>query len=121
MIPNMDAGFSEAVWFNKINSIQEAAWEIPGRKPVAAWPQAGEIAFNGYKSRYRPGLDLVLRNVTCKINPGEKVRKRNIQLVVSEFAHFSNLQMQNFSVLDWNSWKDWCWEKFHDFSRVQNR
>ncbi|ODM88268.1 Multidrug resistance-associated protein 1 [Orchesella cincta] len=55
------------------NAPQEADWEVPSRKPKPSWPEAGQIIFNGYKTRYRPGLDLVLRNVTCKINPGEKI------------------------------------------------
>ncbi|ODM88995.1 Multidrug resistance-associated protein 1, partial [Orchesella cincta] len=55
--------------------VQEAAWETndPFRKPVKEWPQAGKIVFDSYQTKYRPGLDLVLRNVSCTINPGEKI------------------------------------------------
>ncbi|ODM95246.1 Multidrug resistance-associated protein 1 [Orchesella cincta] len=42
------------------NAPQEADWEVPSRKPKPSWPEAGQIIFNGYKTRYRPGLDLVL-------------------------------------------------------------
>ncbi|ODM95243.1 Multidrug resistance-associated protein 1 [Orchesella cincta] len=52
---------------------QEADWEVAGRKPSKTWPERGEVKFDHYQTRYRPGLDLVLRNVTCTINPGEKV------------------------------------------------
>lgn len=52
---------------------QEAEWEIPERKPDPKWPEQGLITFDHYQTRYRQGLDLVLRDVTCKIEPGEKV------------------------------------------------
>lgn len=53
--------------------VQEAPWEVPLWKPPRCWPVAGQIEFDGYKARYRPGLDLVLKNVSCKIKAGEKV------------------------------------------------
>ena len=34
----------------------------------------GAIQFSGYGTRYRPGLDLVLRGIDCSIRGGEKVR-----------------------------------------------
>ncbi|CAG7817176.1 unnamed protein product, partial [Allacma fusca] len=52
---------------------QESAWELQDQKPSPEWPEDGNIIFNNYQSRYREGLDLVLRGVTCSINPGEKV------------------------------------------------
>ncbi|KAL8573178.1 hypothetical protein ACOMHN_036163 [Nucella lapillus] len=51
----------------------EADWEIPGNKPEAAWPQNGVIKFKDYQTRYREGLDLVLRGISCSVNPGEKI------------------------------------------------
>ncbi|CAG2161666.1 unnamed protein product [Oppiella nova] len=38
----------------------EALWHKPEAQPVAEWPQKGCIAFNGYSTRYREGLDLAL-------------------------------------------------------------
>ncbi|ODM94820.1 Multidrug resistance-associated protein 1, partial [Orchesella cincta] len=57
------------------NVVQEADWETndPFCKPEKDWPQAGKIIFDSYETKYRPGLDLVLRNVSCTINPGEKI------------------------------------------------
>ncbi|XP_021961754.1 multidrug resistance-associated protein 1 isoform X2 [Folsomia candida] len=52
---------------------QEAAFEIRDHKPPKLWPESGQVKFDQYQTRYRPGLDLVLRNVTCTINPGEKI------------------------------------------------
>ncbi|ODM97614.1 Multidrug resistance-associated protein 1, partial [Orchesella cincta] len=57
------------------NVVQEAPWETHERfkKPEKEWPQAGKIVFDSYQTKYRPGLELVLRNVSCTINPGEKI------------------------------------------------
>lgn len=60
---------------------QEAEWEIPSKKPAPSWPKEGRVVFDAYKTRYRPGLDLVLKNVTCTINPGEKVVNVGLQFV----------------------------------------
>lgn len=37
------------------------------------WPSKGLIEFKNYSTRYRPDLDPVLKNITLKINPTEKV------------------------------------------------
>lgn len=52
---------------------QEAPAIIPEHRPRANWPSQGSVEFIGYSTRYRPDLDLVLRNVSFKIEPGNKV------------------------------------------------
>jgi ABC-type multidrug transport system fused ATPase/permease subunit len=37
------------------------------------WPQNGLVEFQKYETRYREGLDLVLRGITCSFSPGERV------------------------------------------------
>lgn len=37
------------------------------------WPDRGHIVFKNYSTRYREGLDLVLKNISLEVNPGEKV------------------------------------------------
>ncbi|KAF9164997.1 Canalicular multispecific organic anion transporter 2 [Actinomortierella ambigua] len=37
------------------------------------WPQQGRIQFVNYSTRYRQGLDLVLRDVSFEAQPGEKI------------------------------------------------
>eukprot|EP00123_Amoebidium_parasiticum_P018424 comp24199_c0_seq1/m.44437 comp24199_c0_seq1/g.44437 ORF comp24199_c0_seq1/g.44437 comp24199_c0_seq1/m.44437 type:complete len:1466 (-) comp24199_c0_seq1:528-4925(-) len=52
---------------------QEAPAVIPSNRPPPSWPTQGTVAFNKYSTRYRPGLDLVLKDINCDIRPGEKV------------------------------------------------
>jgi ABC-type multidrug transport system fused ATPase/permease subunit len=42
-------------------------------RPPANWPTDGAIVFSSLSLRYREGLPLVLRNITCKINSREKI------------------------------------------------
>ncbi len=56
---------------NEISS--EAEWTLEEKKPDPAWPQEGEVEFSDYGIRYRPGLDLVLKNITVNIRGGETV------------------------------------------------
>ncbi|KAG0363538.1 hypothetical protein BGZ54_008118 [Gamsiella multidivaricata] len=37
------------------------------------WPQAGRIEFRNFSTRYRQGLDLVIKNITFEVQPAEKV------------------------------------------------
>ncbi|KAG0026028.1 hypothetical protein BGZ82_009689, partial [Podila clonocystis] len=46
----------------------DKAFEIPPN-----WPDRGHIVFKNYSTRYREGLDLVIKNISLDIKPGEKV------------------------------------------------
>jgi ABC-type multidrug transport system fused ATPase/permease subunit len=52
---------------------QEAPSSIPETKPPSNWPSKGSVEFIGYSTRYRPDFDTILKDVTFKILPGEKV------------------------------------------------
>ncbi|XP_076457523.1 multidrug resistance-associated protein 1-like isoform X2 [Babylonia areolata] len=52
---------------------QEAAWLNPERRPTRGWPRHGDVIFQNYSARYRAGLNLVLKSLTCHIKGGEKV------------------------------------------------
>ena len=43
------------------------------KRPPATWPEHGSIQFSEYSTRYRAGLDLVLKNLNCDVQPGERV------------------------------------------------
>ena len=51
----------------------QAPWDIEKTRPTASWPNEGHVAFVDYATRYRPGLDLVLRGVSFNIKGQEKV------------------------------------------------
>ena len=51
----------------------EAPDVISKRKPKVSWPANGAVQFTDYSTRYRPGLDPVLRNINLEIRPHEKI------------------------------------------------
>ncbi|KAF9199094.1 hypothetical protein BGZ49_010827 [Haplosporangium sp. Z 27] len=51
----------------------EAPEIIDDYRPPQGWPAQGRIEFIDYETRYRPGLELVLRGVNCTIRPHEKI------------------------------------------------
>ena len=51
----------------------EAPDVISKRRPKISWPGQGAVNFNNYSARYRPGLDLVLKDVNLHIKSHEKI------------------------------------------------
>ncbi len=51
----------------------EAEWYIDETAPQSGWPFNGNIKLNEYSTKYRTGLDLVLKQISFDIRPGEKV------------------------------------------------
>ena len=56
-----------------VKSYRQAPWHIPDTAPAEDWPQAGNIQVNKYSTRYRPHLDVVLKDLSFQIQQGEKV------------------------------------------------
>jgi len=50
----------------------EAAARLP-TDPPSDWPRQGHVVFKDVQMRYRPDLPLVLKGLTFKAQPGEKV------------------------------------------------
>ncbi|KAI7826006.1 P-loop containing nucleoside triphosphate hydrolase protein [Gamsiella multidivaricata] len=46
---------------------------VTGVRVPESWPNQGHIVFKNYSARYREGLNLVLKNVSFDVQPGEKV------------------------------------------------
>ncbi|KAK5629615.1 hypothetical protein RRF57_005330 [Xylaria bambusicola] len=51
----------------------EAPEIIPRHRPPVAWPAYGAVEFRNYSTRYREGLDLVLKNINLDIKSHEKI------------------------------------------------
>ncbi|KAK0386338.1 hypothetical protein NLU13_6175 [Sarocladium strictum] len=51
----------------------EAPDVVPNHRPPVAWPADGEVEFKNYSTRYREGLDLVLKNISLDIKGHEKI------------------------------------------------
>ena len=51
----------------------EAPEVIHRHRPPISWPASGAVQFNNYSTRYREGLDLVLKNINLDIKPHEKI------------------------------------------------
>ncbi|KCV70415.1 hypothetical protein H696_02759 [Fonticula alba] len=72
---------SNIVSVERVNEYTELETEAPASIPEtdpnanspAAWPSAGAITFHKYSTRYRPGLDLVLRDISLAIGAREKI------------------------------------------------
>lgn len=60
-------------WTKRDN--EEAAWNKKGDKtdPMGKWVTKGSIEVNDLNVRYREGLPLVLKNLSFKIKPHEKI------------------------------------------------
>ncbi|KAH7111608.1 hypothetical protein EDB81DRAFT_873718 [Dactylonectria macrodidyma] len=52
---------------------QEAPAVIEDNRPPENWPRSGSVEFTNYTTSYRADLDPVLRDLSLKINPREKV------------------------------------------------
>jgi len=52
---------------------QEAPWVYPEDRPGRDWPETGKVEFQKYGLRYREGLDLVIKDITCMVDGGKKV------------------------------------------------
>ncbi|KAI8519550.1 Multidrug resistance-associated protein 1 [Branchiostoma belcheri] len=51
----------------------QADWIVEDHRPPDHWPTEGKISLSSYQTRYRDGLDLVIKDITVNINSGEKI------------------------------------------------
>ncbi|ORY16179.1 multidrug resistance-associated protein 1 [Clohesyomyces aquaticus] len=73
----------------------EAPEIISKNRPAISWPSQGAVSFNNYSTRYRPGLDLVLKNINLRIRAREK-----IGVVGRTGAGKSSLTMALFRIIE---------------------
>lgn len=53
--------------------VSEADWDNGNVKPGTEWPKEGRVEFQDFGMRYRDGLDLVLKGVSCDVSGGETI------------------------------------------------
>ncbi|TID19224.1 hypothetical protein CANINC_003794 [Pichia inconspicua] len=73
----------------------EAPEIIPEKRPSVNWPFNGEIELKNYSTRYRPELDLVLKNINLSIS-----RKEKIGIVGRTGAGKSSLTLALFRIIE---------------------
>ncbi|KAG0227715.1 hypothetical protein BGW41_003704 [Actinomortierella wolfii] len=62
--------------YERVDEYSRKPTEAPAKTAVylpERWPQSGHVQFKDYSTRYREGLDLVLRHVSFDVQPGEKI------------------------------------------------
>jgi ATP-binding cassette subfamily C (CFTR/MRP) protein 1 len=59
--------------FHYTRTVPEAPLEIPETKPRHDWPQHGAIELRNVSMKYRVDLKPVINNVSCTIQPREKI------------------------------------------------
>ena len=112
----------------------EAASIRPDYRPDGEWPQKGCVTFNDYSTRYRPGLDLVIRGITCDISGGEKVCMMCVCVRACVYVYWhaiANLKLPTlvhylqlshslcmFLAVGWYCGPNWCREVIFDIGTV---
>ncbi|KAJ2500948.1 hypothetical protein GGH96_002362 [Coemansia sp. RSA 1972] len=65
------------IQLERINEYAELPSEAPevieDRRPAASWPKQGMVEFKDYSMRYREELDLVLKGLSFRVQPNQKV------------------------------------------------
>ncbi|KAJ2726275.1 hypothetical protein GGI07_000752, partial [Coemansia sp. Benny D115] len=51
----------------------EAPEIVTDNRPAKQWPEQGMVEFKGYSTRYREGLDLVLKDLSLRVLPRQKI------------------------------------------------
>ncbi|KAJ3193531.1 Multidrug resistance-associated protein 1 [Irineochytrium annulatum] len=60
----------------RINQYVDCPQEAPSKvspPPRVEWPEEGRLEFQGYSTRYREGLDLVIKDLTVTVQPKERI------------------------------------------------
>ena len=78
----------------------EAPEVLSKHRPKISWPAKGAVEFKNYSTRYRPGLDLVLKDISLKIKGHEK-----IGVVGRTGAGKSSLTLALFRIIEASSGK----------------
>ncbi|KAJ2631714.1 hypothetical protein H4R22_001792 [Coemansia sp. RSA 1290] len=58
---------------NEFANLPSEAPETLSNRPAEEWPDQGTVEFKNYSTRYREGLDLVIKDLSFKVKPMQKV------------------------------------------------
>ncbi|XP_053388123.1 multidrug resistance-associated protein 1-like isoform X2 [Mercenaria mercenaria] len=73
-VTEMEMNVVSAERVNEFSDLpSEAEWKEDKVVPRKDWPATGNISYRKYCTRYRAGLDLVLKGITFNIQNGEKI------------------------------------------------
>ena len=61
------------VQYTELRTEKERTVENDKLLKAQQWPKHGKVEFKSYSMRYRPGSEIVLKDISLTINPGEKV------------------------------------------------
>ncbi|KAG0020110.1 hypothetical protein BGZ80_004746 [Entomortierella chlamydospora] len=89
---------AELVAVERVHEYSNRHTEAPefiGTRLPQGWPQKGHIVFKNYSARYREGLDLVIKNISFKAQPGE-----HIGIVGRTGAGKSSLTLALFRIIE---------------------
>ena len=81
----------------------EAPPIIESNRPSDDWPSQGHVKFDHYSTRYREGLDLVLKDINVDIPGGTKVAR--CKFCFSDYTCIATVLLSG-----WYSWSYWCWQ-----------
>ena len=63
---------------------------MPETQPDGKWPESGRVEYRNYSTKYRPELELVLKDISFSIKAGEKV--------FSGIVSIGNLNVKIFNI-----------------------
>ena len=91
----------------RCKSVQCYSWEkiCLYSDPPESWPEYGEIKINRYSTRYRDGLDIVLKGVDCNIQASLSTVKQ-VSLIFELVNVFSVSEWRE----NWCCWPNWSWK-----------
>lgn len=73
MVSEMESNIVAVERIEEYTKVEQEAPFHTDKKPDDDWPPHGAVEFVNYAARYRPELDLVIKNINFKVNAGEKI------------------------------------------------
>ena len=105
----------------------EASFDKPETDPEPKWPRHANVAFINVCARYRPGLPLVVKDLTFDVKAGQKVGVvgQYSECLFATTAHHAFVNTcKGFTKTsnDTMTWcrANWCWEVVCNAASVSN-